>query len=84
MVAFGPERVIVLVRDGCHLCAEALAAVEKVCSLTGATWRSVDVDSAPSLKAEFSDHVPVTFVDGALHSRWFVDQEALRTALEPG
>lgn len=81
MVAFGPERVIVLVRDGCHLCAEALVAVEEVCARMGATWRSVDVDSVPSLKAEFSDHVPVTFVDGSLHSRWFVDPTALGAAL---
>lgn len=82
MVAFGPERVIVLVRDGCHLCAEALLAVEEVCARTGANWRSVDVDSDPALKAEFSDHVPVTFVDGALHSRWFVDTAALGAVLE--
>ncbi|MEA4944922.1 MAG: glutaredoxin family protein [Propionicimonas sp.] len=81
MVLSGPERVVVLVRDGCHLCAEALGVIEGVCARVGATWRSVDIDSDSALRADYTDHVPVTFVDGVLHARWFVDATDLEQAL---
>lgn len=74
-------RVVLLVRDGCHLCADAAAVVERVCAAHGATWASIDVDADPALRAEFSDHVPVTFVDGKRHAIWFVDEAALAAAL---
>lgn len=74
-------RVVLLVREGCHLCADALATVRAVCESTGTSWRAVDVDSDPQLRAEYTDHVPVTFVDGVRHSFWFVDPNALRAAL---
>ena len=44
-------------------------------------WRIVDVDSDPELSAEYTDHVPVTFVDGVRHAIWFLDADALRAAL---
>lgn len=40
-----PPRVVLYVRDGCHLCASALDVVREVCAETGATWATVDVDS---------------------------------------
>ena len=74
-------RVVLLVRDGCHLCVDAVAVVERVCAERGATWETVDVDSDAALRAEHSDHVPVTFVDGKRHAIWFVDEAALSAAL---
>lgn len=74
-------RVVLLVRDGCHLCADAVAIVRTVCAQTGDTWAEVDVDSDPALKAEYTDHVPVTFVDGVRHSIWHLDATALAAAL---
>jgi hypothetical protein len=74
-------RVVVLVRQGCHLCDDALAIVSDVCTRTGATWASLDVDDDERLRAEFTDHVPVTFVDGAQFSLWFVDGQRLSAAL---
>lgn len=74
-------RVVLLVRDGCHLCDEAVAVVSAVCARTGDSWTVVDVDSDPALQAEYTDHVPVTFVDGVRHAIWFVDAEALASAL---
>lgn len=74
-------RVVVLVRDGCHLCDEALETVAAVCAESGASWRTVNVDSDPALRAQHTDHVPVTFVDGKQLSLWFVDAGALRAAL---
>lgn len=81
MIPLGSERVIVLVRDGCHLCIEALATIEDLCSRLEVSWRSMDVDADAALKSEYSDHVPVTFVDGRLHARWFVDRTELTAAL---
>ena len=75
-----PPRVLVIVRDGCHLCVDAVAVAERVCAERGASLSVVDVDADPAL-AEHSDHVPVTFVDGIEHARWFVDAAKLRAAL---
>ena len=67
-------------RQGCHLCEEALPLVEREARRAGATLRVLDVDADEALR-EWSDHVPVVLLDGVLHSRWWVDEEALRAAL---
>ncbi len=41
----------------------------------------MDVDTDPELRATYTDHVPVTIVDGDVLSYWFVDQEQLAAAL---
>ena len=74
-------RVVVAVRDGCHLCTEAVAIVSAVCAATGDSWVAVDVDSDPDLRSEYTDHVPVTFVDGVRHALWQVDADALAKTL---
>ena len=74
-------RVVVLTREGCHLCDEAIAIIETVCAEHDVRWQAVDVDSDPELKAAYTDHVPVTFVDGQQFSLWFVDAERLADAL---
>lgn len=79
-----PSRVLLLTRRGCHLCVEAEAAVRRTAADLGVTWRAVDVDTDERLRARFTDHVPVTFVDRELHGYWFVDEAALRDALTIG
>jgi len=74
-------RVVVLTRDGCHLCAAAERVVESVVAETGDSWVAVDVDAEPDLRARYSDEVPVTFVDGRQHDFWRVDPHRLRSAL---
>lgn len=74
-------RVVVLVRQGCHLCDDALTVVERVCRERDVSWRAVDVDGDDDLRARYTDHVPVTFVDGRQHALWFVDADALGAAL---
>ncbi len=76
-----PPRVVVFVRDGCHLCADALETVARVCAEFGVGWTSVDVDADPKLRARHTDHVPVTMVDGRQLARWFLDEASLRAAL---
>jgi glutaredoxin len=76
-----PERVVVLTRQGCHLCDEAIAQVAAICAETGEGYAVVDVDSDPELQRRYTDQVPVTFVDGAQHDFWRVDPARLKAAL---
>jgi glutaredoxin len=75
------ERVVVLTRQGCHLCDEAIAQVAAVCADIGERYALVDVDSDPQLQRRYTNQVPVTFVDGAQHDFWRVDPVRLRAAL---
>ena len=74
-------RVVVLTRQGCHLCDQAIEVVAAVCAETGASYATRDVDTDPELLRRYSDQVPVTFVDGAQHDFWRVDPVRLRAAL---
>ncbi len=76
-----PGDVVVLVREGCHLCDDALVIVAGVCEAAGRPWTAIDVDTDPELRATYTDHVPVTFVDGDVLSFWFVDRDQLSAAL---
>ncbi|MDX6220175.1 MAG: hypothetical protein QOJ48_1856 [Frankiales bacterium] len=62
------------------MCAEAQPVVERLAERAGVALSVVDVDSEPTL-SEHSDHVPVVLLDGVVHSRWWVDEAALRKAL---
>ena len=73
--------MVVLVRQGCHLCDDALAIIETVCRGAHASCQAVDVDTDPALRERYTDHVPVTFVDGVQHALWFVDATRLSDAL---
>jgi glutaredoxin len=73
--------VVVLVRDGCHLCDEAKFLVAELCADLGVGFAFTDVDADPALRARYTDHVPVTFVDGLQVGLWFVDPVALRARL---
>ncbi len=74
-------RVVVYTRRGCHLCDVALDVVAAVCSDTGDSWKQVYIEGDDDLVRQFTDQVPVTYVDGAQHDFWRVDEERLRAAL---
>ena len=74
-------RVVVLTRQDCHLCEQAIEVVAAVCAETGDSYATRDVDADPELLRQYSDQVPVTFVDGAQHDFWRVDPDRLRSAL---
>ena len=74
-------RVVLLGREGCHLCDEARAVVERVTAELGVSWAERSVDDDPELRATYGDQVPVTFVDGRRHDFWRVDEQRLRRAL---
>jgi hypothetical protein len=73
--------VVVYTRLGCHLCDLALDIVADVCGDTGDSWKQVYIDPDEDLTRRFTDQVPVTYVDGAQHDFWRVDEDRLRAAL---
>ncbi len=72
--------VLFVTRAGCSMCAEAQPVVERVAAAAGVPVTVGDVDADPVLRV-WSDHVPVVLLDGVLHSRWWVEEKALRAAL---
>ena len=43
-------RVLVLTRQGCHLCDQAIELVAAVCAETGEAYATRDVDGDPELR----------------------------------
>ena len=74
-------RVTVYTRVGCPACEKAEADVARICDELGQTWRAVDVDGDPDLRAEYGDRVPVIDIDGREHGFWKVEEPRFRTAL---
>jgi hypothetical protein len=77
-------RVVLVGRQGCHLCEEARDVVRRVADETATSWTEVDVDADPELLRQYSDEVPVVLVDGQQHDFWRVDEQRLRAARAPG
>lgn len=76
------HEVTLITRVGCHLCADAEAALRRMRDELGFGYRELDVDAEPERRAEYSDRVPVVLVDGREHGYWRVEEARLRRALE--
>lgn len=75
------DRVVVYGKPGCHLCADATAAVARICADVGVGWHELDITGEPDLWAQWAEYVPVIVVDGAVHDWFRVDENRLRAAL---
>ena len=73
-------RVVIATRVGCHLCEQAESIASTVCA--PGTWARVDVDAHPDLATQFTDHVPVVWVDGRLLTYWTLTKDQLVAALQ--
>jgi hypothetical protein len=80
-LASAADRVLLLSRPGCHLCDEARTVIDRVTAELRVTWAERDITGSPADLAEYSDMIPVTFVDGVQHDFWRVSEERLRAAL---
>lgn len=76
------ERVLLYTRKGCHLCDNARQLVAEVCADQGVTWREIDIDTDPAVRARLSDLTPVVEVDGVQVGYWRIRPELVRLALE--
>jgi hypothetical protein len=74
-------RVVLLSRPGCHLCDNARAVVARVTAELGEDYEERDIEASPADLGEYSDMIPVTFVDGVQHDFWHVSEDRLRAAL---
>lgn len=55
--------------------------IERVCAEVGTSYDEVDITTSRDLMNAWADQIPVTFVDGAQHDFWRVDEKRLRHAL---
>jgi glutaredoxin len=76
--------VELLVKDGCHLCADAMAVVDEVCGRLGVPWRTVDVAGRPDLAERHAEEIPVLLVDGVQRDFWRIDARRLERLLAAG
>jgi glutaredoxin len=74
-------RVTLYGKPGCHLCDDAREIIARVCAELGAAYDEVDITTDPALQHRYGEQIPVTFVDGAQHDFWRVDEHRLRAAL---
>jgi glutaredoxin len=73
------RNVVVYSRKGCHLCEVVKESLTKLSRRGGFTWREIDVDSDHELRRQYSDEVPVIFIDGRKAFKYRMDeQEFLR------
>ena len=74
-------QVAVLVKQGCHLCEDAVHAVREVCTRLGAPWQVVQGEDDPELLERHAEEVPVLFVDGVQRDFWRIDPDRLERLL---
>lgn len=82
MSAQSTARVVLYVRQGCHLCDDARPLVAGVAAEAGAGVDEVDIDDGgPDLVERYGELVPVVTVDGVQQGYWRIDADRLRRAL---
>ena len=73
---------MVLTRVGCHLCETAERDAGTIARAERVSVEFIDVDRCdPDVRAAWTDHVPVTVVDGRVIAIWAVDAARLHAAL---
>jgi glutaredoxin len=70
-----------LSRPGCHLCDEARSVIERVAADLGVGFEERDITLSADDLAQYSEMIPVIFVDGVQHDFWRVSEDRLRAAL---
>ena len=68
------RQVVVYSRKGCHLCEIVKETLSKLERRGGFTWHEVDVDSDEQLRRQYSDEVPVVFIDGRKAFKYHMDE----------
>jgi glutaredoxin len=77
-----PRDVTMYMREGCHLCEEAKAAMTPILKVLDARLQEVDIDDDPVLRARYTNDVPVIFIGAQFFTQHRVDAARLRRHLE--
>ena len=73
--------VVLYSRPGCHLCADARVALQRVRAAAPFALQEIDITSDDSLHARYLERIPVVELDGEELFEYFVDEDALRARL---
>ncbi len=73
--------VVVYVAEGCHLCEDAVEAIEAVKREVAFELTVVDIGGDEELEARYRVELPVVEIDGARAFEYHVTEEDLRAAL---
>jgi glutaredoxin len=76
------RQVVLYSRRGCHLCEIIKETLAKLQRRGGFKWREVDVDSNEELRRQFTDEVPVVFIDGRKAFKYRMDERDFLRKLE--
>lgn len=68
------RQVVVYSRKGCHLCEIVKETLAKLHRRGGFTLSEIDVDSDDQLRRQFTDEVPVVFIDGRKAFKYRLDE----------
>jgi len=68
------RKVVVYSRKGCHLCEIVKETLVKLERRGGFHWQEIDVDSDDVLRRQFTDEVPVVFIDGRKAFKYRMDE----------
>jgi glutaredoxin len=74
--------VTVYSKPGCHLCTEAMTALEELRSELGFELRERDITTEESLHRAYFERIPVIALDGEELCDYFLDEALLRERLE--
>jgi glutaredoxin-like protein DUF836 len=78
------SRYELVTREGCHLCDEMAALLDKILPSFGLSYTLRDVDAEPDLRARFTDVVPVLLRDGLPVAKMRTDRRSLIRIIERG
>jgi glutaredoxin len=76
------RQVVLYSRKGCHLCEIVKETLTKLERRGGFTWRDVDVDADDQLRRQFTDEVPVVFIDGRKAFKYRMDEREFLRKLD--
>jgi glutaredoxin len=68
-------------RPGCHLCEDALAALERVRARLPFDLRTVNIEDDDALLRAYLERIPVVSLDGEEVYDYFVDEADLEARL---
>jgi glutaredoxin len=69
------REVVVYSRKGCHLCEIVKETLAKLQRRGGFHWREIDVESDEALRRQFTDEVPVVYIDGRKAFKYRLDEQ---------
>jgi glutaredoxin len=69
-----PRQVVLYSRKGCHLCEIVKETLTKLHRRGGFHLQEIDVDSDDQLRRQFTDEVPVVFIDGRKAFKYRMDE----------